>query len=81
MRVDHELAETQDFSDQMEGVTETRLLTLLSGKGLDGLQVEVVVEMKVVQALTMDQQVEHVVTLTADLQPDFDPVQNYANTK
>jgi hypothetical protein len=41
--------------------------TDLGGERLDGLQVEVVVEVEVVQVLAMDQQVEHVVPLPAHL--------------
>jgi hypothetical protein len=49
--VDHELRETKDFTTQMEGVSETRLLALLGRQRLDRLQVQVVVEMEVVQVL------------------------------
>ena len=49
--------------------------TNLCGERLDGLEVEVVVQMKVVEVLTMDQQIEHVVALSADLQPHLHPVQ------
>lgn len=47
----------------------------LCGQCLDWLQVEVVVEMQVVQIFTMDKQVEHVVTLSANLQAHLHPVQ------
>ena len=47
----------------------------LCGQCLDRLQVEVVVQMQVVEVLTMDKQIEHVVTLTTDLQTDLHPVQ------
>lgn len=47
----------------------------LCGQCLHRLQVEVVVQMQVVEILTVDQQVEHVVALPAHLQPDFHPVQ------
>lgn len=47
----------------------------LRGQCLHRLQVEVVVQMQVVEILTVDQQVEHVVALPAHLQPDFHPVQ------
>lgn len=42
---------------------------------LHRLQVEVVVQMQVVEVLTVDEQVEHVVALPAHLQPDFNPIQ------
>lgn len=47
----------------------------LCGQRLDRLQVEVVVQMQVVEVLTVDQQIEHVVALSAHLQPYFHPVQ------
>ena len=51
----------------MEGISESTLLSLFGGEGFDGLQVEVVVQMEVVEVLSVDEQVEHVVTLTTDL--------------
>lgn len=47
----------------------------LRGQRLHRLQVEVVVQMQVVEILTVDQQIEHVVALPAHLQPHFHPVQ------
>lgn len=47
----------------------------LCGQRLDRLQVEVVVEMQVVEVLTVDKQIEHVVALSANLQPHLHPVQ------
>lgn len=47
----------------------------LCGQCLDRLQVKVVVQMQVVEVLTVDQQIEHVVALPAHLQPYFHPVQ------
>ena len=38
-------------------------------------QIEVVIQMKIVEVLTMDQQVEHVVALAQHLQTRLDPVQ------
>lgn len=56
-------------------ISKTRLLPLLGGKGLYGLEIEVVVKMQVVEVLTMDEQVEHVVTLSTHLQSRLHPVQ------
>ena len=67
MAVHNELGETQDLPAEMERVTKPTLLTLLGGQCLHGLQVEVVVQMEVVQVLTVDQQVQHIVTLSAHL--------------
>lgn len=65
--VDDQLGETQDLTAEVEGVSKARLLALLSGERLDGLQVEVVVEVEVIQVLAVDQQVQHVVALPAHL--------------
>ena len=51
----------------MERIPEPTLLALLGGQRLDGLQVEVVVEVKVVEVLAVDEQVEHIVALATDL--------------
>lgn len=47
----------------------------LGGQCLHRLQVEVVVKMQVVEILTVDKQIEHVVALSANLQPHLNPVQ------
>ena len=59
----------------MEGVAKPRLLPLLGGEGLHWFEVEVVVQVEVVQVLAVDQQVQHVVTLTTHLKPRLHPVQ------
>ena len=48
MRVHNKLGHPQDLTTQMEGVTEPTLLSLLGGEGLHRLQVEVVVQVKIV---------------------------------
>ena len=58
----------------MEGVTESALLSLLGRECLDRLQVEVVVKMEVVQVLSVDDEVQHVVALATDLQTRLDPI-------
>ena len=60
----------------MEGVSEAGLLALLGCQSLHRLEVEIVVEVKVVETLAVDEQVEHVVALAADLKPNLHPVQN-----
>lgn len=47
----------------------------LCSQCLHGLQVEVVVQMQVVEVLTVDEQIEHVVALPAHLQAHLHPVQ------
>jgi hypothetical protein len=63
MSVDHQLGETKNLSRQMERVSEPRLLALLSGQRFDWFQVEVIVEMEVVQVLSMNEQVQDIVAL------------------
>jgi hypothetical protein len=74
MRIDNQLDEPQDFAHQMERVTEPRLFALLGGQRLDWFQVEVVVEMEVCQSLSMDQEIEHIESLTDNLETRFDPI-------
>lgn len=51
MCINDKLGEPQDFTTQMESISKTRLLAFLGCERLDGLQVHVIVEMKVVQVL------------------------------
>ena len=74
MRVDDQLDETQNLAAQVEGISEAAALALLRCQRLDGLEVEVVVEVQVGEALALDKQVEHVVALATHLKADFDPV-------
>lgn len=57
-------------------ISETRFLSLLGGQGFYGFQVEIVIQMQVVEVLTMNQQIEHVVALTTDLQSSFHPIES-----
>ena len=75
MGVDNELGQSQDFSTEMESVSESGSLSLLGRKSLDRLQVHVVIQMEVVQVLSVDKEIEHVVTLSTDLKTCFDPVE------
>jgi hypothetical protein len=75
VRVDDELGQSQDFSTEMESVSESGSLSLLGREGLDRFQVHVVIQMKVVQVLSVNKEVEHVVTLSTDLETGFDPVE------
>ena len=67
MTVYNQLCESQNLSTQMEGISEPTLLSLLGGESLDGLQVEVVVKMEIIKVLTVDEQVQHVITLSTHL--------------
>ena len=73
--VDDELGQSQDFSTKVEGVSESGSLSLFGRESLDRLQVHVVIQMKVVQVLSVDQEVEHVVTLSTNLKTGFDPIE------
>ena len=73
--VDHELRQAKNLATQVEGVSEARLLTLLRGQRLDGLQVHVVVEVELVQVLAVGEEVQHVVVLSADLETGLHPVE------
>jgi hypothetical protein len=74
--IDNELGEAEDLATQMEGVTETRLLALLGGESLDGFEVEVVIEVQIVEILAVDEKIEHVVALAADLEASLDPIES-----
>lgn len=56
-------------------IAKPRFLSLFRRECLHWLQVEVVVQMQIVEVLAVDQQVEHVVALPADLQAGLNPVQ------
>ena len=58
----------------MEGITESALLSFFGSQRLHRLQVEVVVKMQIVEVLTVNKKVEHVVALPTYLQAHFHPV-------
>ena len=58
---------TQNFSQHMKSVTESRFFTLFRSERFDRLEIEIVVQMQVIEILTMDEQIEHIVPLSADL--------------
>ena len=57
MRVNHKFSHPEDLTTQMERVTEPTLLSLLGGERLHGLQIEVVIQVKVVEVLSVYEQV------------------------
>jgi hypothetical protein len=59
----------------VESISKSALLSLLRRQSLHWLQIEVVVQVQEVEILTMDEQVQHVVALTADLQACLNPVE------
>ena len=58
----------------MKCIPKTTLLPLLRREGFDGLQVEVVIKVQEVQIFPVNQKIEHVVALPADLKTGFDPI-------
>ena len=58
----------------MECISESTLFALFGSQSLDWLQIEVIIEMQVIEILSVNQQVEHVIPLSADLESCFDPV-------
>ena len=75
MTVNHKFGQSEYLTTQMESVTESRLLAFLGRQGLDRLQVEVVVKMQIVEVLTVDKKVQHVIALFTHLQTNLHPVQ------
>jgi hypothetical protein len=65
--IHNQLCKPENLTAQVESIPKARLLTLLGGQRLDGLEVEVVVQMQVIQILSVNQQVQHVVALPANL--------------
>ena len=76
MRIHNQFRQSQNFPAQMKSITKPRLFTLFRCQSLDRFQVEIVIQMQVVQVLPMDQEVQHVVPLTANLEADLDPIQS-----
>ena len=58
VRVDYELRQAEDLAAEVEGVAEARLFALLGRERLDGLEVEVVVEVQVIQVLQRKKNVQ-----------------------
>jgi len=58
----------------MEGISEARLLSLFGCKGFHRLQIEVIVEMQVIQILSMYKKVQHIVALADYLEAGFYPI-------
>ena len=72
VRVDNQLGQAKDLAAEVECVPEARLLALFGGERLHRLQVEVVVKMQIIQILPVDQKVEHIVSLAANLKSKSD---------
>ena len=55
----------------MEGITESRFLSLFGCQCLDRLQIKVVVQMKIVEIFPVNQQVQHVIALGKKFRQSF----------
>lgn len=55
-------------------ISESRLLTLLRGQSFHRLQVKVVVQMQVVQILAVNEEIQHVVSLSTNLETSLHPI-------
>ena len=75
MRIYDHLGDTHDLSEEVEGVAEPGVLPLPGGESLARLQVEVEVQVEVLEAAPVHEDVEHVVCLFACLQRRLHPVQ------
>ena len=71
---DH-LGDAHDLSEEVEGVAEPGVLPFPGGESLARLQVEVEVQVEVLEAASVHEDVEHVVRLLACLQRRLHPVQ------
>jgi hypothetical protein len=54
VQIDDELRQSQNLTNEMERISETRLLSLFCSECLDWLQIHVVIEMKVIQILSVN---------------------------
>ena len=75
MRIHNQLGQSQNLMSQMEGITKPRLLPLLRSKCLGRLQIEVIIQILIIQLLAIDQQIQHIVPLPANLQPHLHLIQ------
>lgn len=73
--INNQLRQAKNLPTKMKGIAKSTLLPFLGGKGFYRLKVEVIVQMKVIQVLAVDEKVQHVVALTTDLQTSFHPIQ------
>jgi hypothetical protein len=74
MRINNKLGKPQYFTAQVECIAKPGLLPFLCGKGLDRLQVKVIVKVKVVHVLPVDKEIQHIVALAANLKTGLHPI-------
>ena len=75
MRIHNQLNHPQDFTTKMESISKSAFLPFLRGQSLNWLKIEVVVQMQVVEVLSVDQKVKHVVALPTDVETCLNPVE------
>ncbi len=75
VRINDQLDKAQDLPAEVKGIPKAALLALLCGERLDRLEVKVVIEVEVGELFALNEQVEHVKALPADLQARLEPVQ------
>lgn len=56
-------------------ISKSRFLSFLGRQRLHGLQIKVVIQMQIIQILSVNQQIEHIVALSTHLQTRFDPIE------
>ena len=72
--IDNQLCQAQDLSHKMESITKTRLFSFFRGQSFHGFEIEVVIKVEVSQVLSVNKQIQHVESLSADLKARFNPV-------
>ena len=76
MGIYNQLCESKDLTTKMESISKSWLFSLLCRESFDRFQIEVVIQMKIVEVLSVNQQVQHVVTLATNLKPNLYPVKS-----
>jgi hypothetical protein len=65
--VNHQFGQAQNFTRQVESVSEPTFLSFLGGESFRWFQVEIIIQVKVIQLFPVYKQVQHVVALPTDL--------------
>lgn len=64
VRINDELGQAENLTTQVEGIPKATLLSFFGGEGLDGLEIEVVVKVEVIEVLAVNEKVQHVVSIS-----------------
>merc|ERR1712223_950011 len=76
MTIHDQFCQSENFTTKMKSITKSGFFTFLSGQSLDRFQIEVVIQMQVIQIFSMNQQIQHVITLSTYLKAHFYPIQS-----